>query len=338
MVGTRTPWWLVCGVVAATLAASLAEAQASRSTPPTATVSSRPASAAERQALVEALLARWGAYAQETFGADLDVWRDRLTRRSEVADAVNLRAALTHDTFEGAMATLVGRGTTVNRFGDLNQDLVYTPVLPCRILDTRNTAGGAITANTVRNFQAVDRVSFANQGGSATDCSTLGVSATAVAINLTVVSPVTAGFATVFPFGIAQPTTASLNYDQNAVVNNTVIAAIPNPPAASDVSLFSFAESHYVADIVGYFAPPRTTALECVETPTISASVASGVGLNLAAGACDAGFTATGTNCESTSYFMPVILASGGACSMMNNGPSTATARASRTCCRLPGR
>lgn len=288
--------------------------------------------------MVEALLARWGAYAQDVIGVDLDVWRERLRQQSIVADATNLRAALSRDTLEGAMATLVGRGGVAGRFGDLDQDLAYTPVAPCRILDTRNTAAGAIAANTVRSFQVTDRVSFADQGGSATDCGTLGLSATAVAVNLTAVTPATAGFATVFPFGTPPPTTASLNYDQGAVTNNTVIAAIPNPPAAADVSLFSFAQSHYVADIVGYFAPPHATAIECIETPTFSITIGPFTAAAAFTNACDAGYTHTSMNCESASFLMPLVIAVNGQCAARNNGPTVATLRASRTCCRVPGR
>ena len=52
--------------------------------------------------------------------------------------------------------------------GDVSLDLVFTPVAPCRIVDTRN-AGGLIAANTFRAFD-VDDSNFADQGGYAGSC------------------------------------------------------------------------------------------------------------------------------------------------------------------------
>src|ERR1039458_3637196 len=44
-----------------------------------------------------------------------------------------------------------GAGITTAVLGSYNSDMVYTPVTPCRIVDTRK-AGGPITASTTRDF------------------------------------------------------------------------------------------------------------------------------------------------------------------------------------------
>jgi hypothetical protein len=280
------------------------------------------------------------------------------------ADASNFRNALKRDTYEGAMAELSGTGHRISdnqvidrlakvapgegsamakavaaKFGDLNQDLVYTPVQPCRILDTRNTAAGAIAANTTRSFVAINSSSYTGQGGSATNCGTLGLSATAVAINLTAVFPTAQGFGTIFPFGTAQPTASSVNYVAGAVVANGVIAQIPNPLSSFDFTIYTFAQSHYVADIVGYFAPPNATALQCVETANTNLPITANGGTgNAVAPACATGYTETATNCETTSWLMPIVFFQSGTCSARNGDTSSQTLRASRTCCRVPGR
>lgn len=175
--------------------------------------------------------------------------------------------------------------------GALSNDLVFTPVAPCRIIDTRSTAAGTIPANSTRSFVAINSSSFTGQGGSSTNCGTLGLSATAVAVNVTAVTPAAAGFATIYPYGTAQPLASSINYAAGAVVNNALTIQIPNPLSSFDFTIYSAAQSHYVADIVGYYAPPVATALQCQETANtiVSDIPANGGTANAVAPACPAG-------------------------------------------------
>ena len=56
--------------------------------------------------------------------------------------------------------------------GDANADLTYTPVTPCRLVDTR-VVGGPIATNASRDFKVwvnVNSGGFTAQGGEATDC------------------------------------------------------------------------------------------------------------------------------------------------------------------------
>ena len=318
------------------------------------------ATSEDRSALLDEFVKKWGPYVQETYGADVGVWRERMTLRYANGDETNLRDALLRDTFEGAMASLNGRGQRASDaeitgakasaavglnasslselLGSLSNDLVYTPLQPCRIIDTRLTGAGAIAANSTRNFVAINASNFSSQGGSATNCGTLSLSATAVAINLTAVTPTTGGYATVYPFGTGQPLAASVNFTAGAVVNNSVIAQIPNPLSSFDFTIYSFAQSHYVADIVGYFAPNVATPLQCVETANTDLTIAAGGTGNAVAPACASGYTQTSTNCESSTWQMPFVYFQSGTCSAQNNSGGSATLRASRTCCRVPGR
>lgn len=322
-----------------------------------APAASRPLPARERIQLSRALTTQWGNYVQRVYGVEASVWAQRMAPNLAAADADNLRNALARDTFEGAMAELGGVGAklsddkaidvlaaaggtpTPKTLGALSNDLVYTPIQPCRILDTRSTAAGAIPANSTRSFVAINASNFTGQGGSATNCGTLGLSATAVAVNLTAVTPSVAGYATAFPFGTAQPVASSVNYTAGAIVNNALIIQIPNPLSSFDFTLYTFGQSHYVADIVGYFAPPVATALQCVDTAnTVVAAIAPGSTANAVAPACPAGYTQTATNCETSSWLMPIVFSHAGTCSARNNDAIPQDLRASRTCCRVPGR
>ena len=173
---------------------------------PDRTVSSAPASAKERGELARQFVSKWGNYVQRVYGVSVTTWAQRMSPNFVISDSTNFRNALKRDTFEGAMAELTGTGhrlsdgaviaklasmdaavsgsgSTTMSLGALTNDLVYTPVQPCRIVDTRNTAAGAIAANGTRNFVAFGISNFSSQGGSATNCGVNPLSATAVAIN-----------------------------------------------------------------------------------------------------------------------------------------------------------
>ena len=74
--------------------------------------------------------------------------------------------------------------------GESFRDLVYTPVTPCRIVDTRAAVAGALAGGVVRLFDA-DGSSFTAQGGGSTGCGIpLGV---AQAVTMTIVAVLPAG-------------------------------------------------------------------------------------------------------------------------------------------------
>ncbi len=346
-------------VSAQSAAAPGAPGMVQRSTAPAVTQGAN-ASPQERAALTKQFVNKWGTYVQRVYGVPVGTWARRMGPTFGLVDGDNFRNALKRDTFEGAMAELGGNGgqltdaQMIDRFaakagaagavgtkalGALSNDLVYTPITPCRILDTRSTAAGAITANSTRSFYAVNKSDFSIQGGSASNCGTLGLSATAVAINLTAVTPSGAGYATAYPYGTAQPVAASVNYTAGAIVNNALIVQIPNPLSSFDFTVYTFAQSHYVADIVGYFAPPLATALQCQDTNnTTVAGISPGGTANANAPTCPTGYTQTATNCETSSWLMPIVFSHSGTCSARNNDSSPQDLRASRTCCRVPGR
>ena len=75
--------------------------------------------------------------------------------------------------------------------GDTGDDLVYTPVVPCRILDTRNGTTPPYNAPLMGGSAfpvAANLANFATQGGSATSCN-LPSSFAAIAVTLTVLNP-----------------------------------------------------------------------------------------------------------------------------------------------------
>jgi hypothetical protein len=199
-------------------------------------------------------------------------------------------------TYKGMMTVLAtGRAenasaSTPNALGDTTDDLVYTPITPCRIVDTRAAVAGVIAAGTTRTFD-VDGASFTSQGGSATGCGIPFGVAQAVTMTIVAVQPAATGYLRAWGLG-AMPNTSVLNYAAGEVIADT--APIPVAPGGGDdFAIFSLATSHVVIDVLGYYAAPVATALDCITVSTAFVPVAVNTWTNIDA-SCPAGRTLTG--------------------------------------------
>jgi hypothetical protein len=308
----------------------------------------------QRGAAIGRFVRRWGPYVQQVYGSDVHVWAQRMVSYFAKGDALNIQRSLQRSTFDGAMAELNGTGKAITddkvitrlatsrslsamALGSPNGDLVFTPITPCRIADTR-LVGGPIAADGVRGFFAWGFPSYASWGGSDSDCGMLDEHPASVILNVTAVAPAGAGYATVFSGAVAdasKPHAASINYAAGAIVNNSVVVSI-NPALAVDYKIYSRVSSNYVVDIVGFYAAPHATALDCVETSANTVTVPSGGTYGILAPDCAAGYVRTATNCHAPS--MQLGDSGDGACSVRNTTPADGQLSASATCCRVPGR
>ena len=110
---------------------------------------------------------------------------------------------------------------------------------PAATIDGRSSGSGAIEAGSVLELVAVGR------GG-------LPVDAAAIALNLTAVEPVTAGFLTVWPCGGPRPTASNLNVGVGDTRANAVVVA---PGTDGKVCVFSSTRTHLVVDANGIVPP-----------------------------------------------------------------------------------
>jgi ribosomal protein S8E len=235
--------------------------------------------------------------------------------------------------------------------GSLSSDLVFTPVTPCRILDTRNAGSksGILQANTVRGFWGWNNT-FAPQGGSATGCGTLeSTNTAAVLVNFTVATPVTGGYITAYPGNVAdvdKPLAATVNFTAGSVIGNNATVKLNQTNTGDDFKIYSTSNVHVVADIVGYYSKPVATALECVNTATKSTLIYANSPLVVGANFCAAGYMTTSAHCETNE---PGVYLSGSGmngnnplagafCRFFNSTGSQQITYTSSTCCRIPGR
>lgn len=369
---------LVCSLLACGLLSPLcAEAQAAR---PGMAAEVRneaaPLTPAARGDLTRAFVLKWGGYVQRVYGTPAAKWAQRMVPTFVAADPANFRTALKRDTFEGALAQLTGTGhrladaEVIDRYarassarglttkaaaaigaktlGSTTGDLSFTAVTPCRIVDTR-VAGGAIAANSSRNFVGVAvsaGTGFAFQGGSSTDCNVAAIGASAIALNVTAVTPAGAGYATVYRSGDTRPLAASVNYTAGAIVNNSVVVGIPNPLGITDFTIYTFAQADYVVDIVGYFSPPQATQFDCVSTTIQSNPISANTSTFFDNPACPVGYKAVTPYCwtgtagvysQGSGYKLNQP-ANATFCAWNNTTASNQTVFGGNVCCRVPGR
>lgn len=120
----------------------------------------------------------------------------------------------------------------------------YQPLVPHRILDSRDGTGGPAVpwaAGETRNLTVV--------GGD----TGVPLSAEAVVVNLTGVLPTAATHLTAWPAGAPRPSTSSLNLPAGSVRPNLVTVQVGD---AGQVSIFNNAgQAQVVADVVGYYDP-----------------------------------------------------------------------------------
>lgn len=317
-----------------------------------------------RGELVHKIVMKWGPYIQEAYRADVHAWASDMVPVFAHASMDNLRRAADARSFEAmndaflssnernsiaqnALVTGTGKVQT-RKLGDEDNDLVFVPVTPCRIIDTR-VAGGPIAANTVRNFDVTVISSYSSQGGEANNCNGVGAAGSfaAAAINFTVVTPSAAGYITAFPYLTTQPLAATVNYTAGDIRGNYAVVKLDQGPSSSELSVYSFAQTHLVADIVGYYITPEATQLDCVEVVSTGLDITAGSFGTRTTPNCPTGYEVTGGGCSSSSFDGRVVTSRSfdnsvssqyHFCAFRNEGSGTANFVAYGRCCRTPGR
>jgi hypothetical protein len=125
----------------------------------------------------------------------------------------------------------------------------YTPVTPCRIVDTREK-GGAIPPGGVHSYNVWGNVAF--QGGT-DSCPSPKGEPRSVHINVTAV-PLSNGWITAYPYCSDPPIASLVNYRSDAqnVANSGTIKTCVNCP--KDINIKSGGgTAHVVIDVMGYY-------------------------------------------------------------------------------------
>jgi hypothetical protein len=233
-------------------------------------------------------------------------------------------------------------GDDPNLLGDADEDLVFTPIAPCRFIDTRNYVAGAI--NGIREFD-LDAAASTYGGSGVCGAAALGASGDAIgaiAANLTIVGPTSApGFLAVKPTG-ASPLSSLLNwYDSGGLVQVANAGVFQTANGVFNFVIQTSGTTHVIMDILGAFIEPEATALQ---TQTVSSfiDVPDEGNTALLSPGCPAGWTLTGGGCgtdevghaiENTEPFDPAWF-----CYSNNQSGFDSVLVAYAVCTRVPGR
>ncbi len=150
---------------------------------------------------------------------------------------------------------LANVGEAQKALGDVDTDVVYVPITPCRIVDTR--AGlGVRAAGSTTAFDAV-AASFAGQGGAASTCN-IPAGASAIAATVSALNATAAGFATFWQTGVPQPTTASVLYNatsQATFSGGSLVLPLCTAACAGnkEFQAYVFSAVDLAVDVNGYF-------------------------------------------------------------------------------------
>lgn len=111
---------------------------------------------------------------------------------------------------------------------------------PCRAVDTRQADGPALAANTSRVF---------------TLTGTCGIpaGATAVAANVTVVTPSRSGFLKIYPAGAAMPGTSTINFRSGGTRANNALLTLGAGGQVTVLTSMPSGSTGFVVDVSGYF-------------------------------------------------------------------------------------
>lgn len=248
-----------------------------------------------------------------------------------------------------ASSAAAAEGAPAGRIASLGEaggNLVYTPLTPCRLLDTRQPSlkQGRIAGQTSRQFYALGGPFDIDQGGDAGDCGLFATGHEAIVVNITAVGPTQAGFLTAWPVGEDRPLAATLSYEPGQNISNEVIVPINNSMPAAEFEIYSYRDVHVVADVVGYFSRPQKAPLDCMHLRSEVTEISGGLG-NARSPTCPSTHAATGGSCIVTSELALRTTRRATMtgeevwfCSAKHDGGGVGTLSAEVTCCATPGR
>ena len=213
---------------------------------------------ANRASLVDRIVSAWSLdLANRNTGIDAETLHTMLMGLR----ADDLLAASLAGSLEGLRQVLeramVDRSPQPKALGDPDKDVVYTPVIPCRLVETRGTfaavyqGGGSFVNGEVR--------SYAIAGGNGVCLSQLpsGLNPSAVQVQVFGL-PTTSGSGDVeiLPQGSAFGTTATLVYLGNVPVVSAATTARINPANNQIAVQIRGLGAHLAIDVVGFFKAP----------------------------------------------------------------------------------
>ena len=217
-----------------------------------------------RATVIDRIVGEWGeALVKSNAGIDAAQLREMLTgMRADQLLAASLAGSL--EGLRNVVAAALVTEAEVKHsllqakaLGDANQDVVYVPVTPCRLVETRGTfpavfqGGGAFVGNEIRTYTL--------QGGNGVCLTQLPASVSPSAIQLQVFGiPTTTGSGDIeiLPQGSTFGSTAALVYLGNNAFTSAAVTSLANIANKQISVQVRGGGAHVAIDVVGYFRAP----------------------------------------------------------------------------------
>ena len=276
----------------------------------------------DKDGFVRDIVARWATAATERGSGDrglvmlkaglMQAGAEKLIRANEASSYDGVLAVLYGSTPLAAASSTASAPMLLaspndrvtadpNALGNNSLDLVYTPIQPCRALDSRFATGsysgssfhGPYAANSTHSFAVTDPIDFyGSQGGVAT-CGIPVTAAKAVVLNITAVNPWGQGDLRIYPWGTSAPNASIVNYGA-ANIANAVVAPICLNCNQDLIVLNDAMATDVIVDVLGYFAAPFATAVGTTIVTTGPSTISAAGGYSVASPTCPTGYTLVG--------------------------------------------
>ena len=184
-----------------------------------------------------------------------------------------------------------------NAFGDRTDSLVFFPIAPCRIVDTRGTGArtGVLGAGAARTFDLTSTGFAKGQGGSLTCPGLPADSPLGWAVNVTVTGFAGNGWLTIWPSEGVEPLASQLNYSvgQWSLANGVNLTGCDL--CADDIVVrANLAGTHVIVDVMGYFTEPISPSSTVTRLLGPSETSAAGARQFVSGAACPGGTVLVG--------------------------------------------
>jgi hypothetical protein len=239
-----------------------------------------------RPAVIEGIVGTWGSEIAKLGvpGSELrkaleGIRADQLLAASVVRSANGLldvlENALPQATLDAARSANKQDKVT-KALGDSDKDVVYTPVTPCRLVDTRGNFGAVYRgdgspSNNPSPFAASEIRTYVVQGGNGVCLSQLpaGLQPTAVQLQVFgIPNNGVSGDLEILPEGSTFGSTATMVFLANNPFNSVATTARINLANNEIAVQVRSGSAHVAIDVVGYFTPPNGGFVKSVSTAT----------------------------------------------------------------------
>lgn len=229
--------------------------------------------------------------------------------------------------------------------GDSDLDMVFTPVAPCRIVNTKNL-DEVIGEGSTRQFLAYGEAGELDlQGGDANGCPSPVGEPLGVHVNVTVVPGATPGNVRVYPAGEETPWASLVNFRPGVnIANAATIQTTSGTAAEMDLEVYASKDAYVIMDVMGYYSAPEATTLDTVYDTTQSQCAPGLSDCAVQSPTCPEGYKVTGGSCSSNSekhlFKLKQSYTTGSywECAFVNNTMVAVDVFADVICARVPGR